>query len=134
VQISDAEWDVMRVIWNEEPRTAAEVITALEETHEWNHRTIRTLLARLVEKQALTYDVDGTRYLYRSAVKENDCIQQRGQSFVSKVFGGDVSALVAHFVQDNQLTSEEIAELSRLLEKKSRQPSGKRTTKRGKRK
>lgn len=133
MQISDAEWDVMRVIWNEEPRTAAEVIAALEETHDWNHRTIRTLLARLVEKQALSYDVDGTRYLYRSAVKEDDCIQRRGQSFVSKVFGGDVSALVAHFVQDNQLTDEEIAELSRLLEEKSK-TTGQKTTKRSKRK
>lgn len=110
----------MRVIWDEEPRTAGEVIAALEETHDWNHRTIRTLLARLVEKQALTYDVDGARYLYRSAVKENDCIQQRGKSFVSKVFGGDVSALVAHFVQDGQLSNEEIADLKKLLNSKSK--------------
>lgn len=133
MQISDAEWDVMRVIWEEEPRTAAGVIAALKETHDWNHRTIRTLLARLVEKQALSYEVDGARYLYRSAVKEKDCIQQRGQSFAAKVFGGDVSALVAHFVHDNQLTSEEIVELSRLLEEKSK-TAGQNTKKRGKRK
>lgn len=133
MQITDAEWDVMRVVWDKQPRTAAEVITALEKTHDWNHRTIRTLLARLVEKQTLSYEVDGARYLYRAAVKEKDCIQQRGQSFVAKVFGGDVSALVAHFVQDNQLTSDEITELSQLLEKKSK-TSDRKTTKRGKRK
>ena len=130
MQISDAEWDVMRVSWNREPRTAAEVIAVLGETHDWNHRTIRTLLARLVEKQALAYEVDGARYLYRSVVKEKDCIKERGQSFVSKVFGGNVSALVAHFVEDSQLTDEEIAELSKLLEEKSKAANSKKTKRR----
>lgn len=133
MQITDAEWDVMRIVWDKEPRTAAEVIAALQETHDWNHRTIRTLLARLVEKKALNYEVDGARYLYRSAAKEHDCIRQRGQSFVAKVFGGDVSALVAHFVQDNQLSGEEIAELSQLLDAKS-QTSEQKTIKKSKRK
>jgi len=133
MQISDAEWDVMRVIWDKEPRTAAEVIAALEETHDWNHRTIRTLLARLVEKQALSFSVDGSRYLYRSAVSESECIEQRGQSFVAKVFGGDVSALVAHFVQEHQLTSEDIAKLTQLLESQSKS-SNHTNLKQGKRK
>jgi len=53
MQISDAEWDVMVVLWQSEPQTAADVIEALAKTHDWNHRTIRTLLARLVEKTAL---------------------------------------------------------------------------------
>lgn len=128
MQISDAEWDVMRVIWGEEPRTAAEVIAALSETHEWNHRTIRTLLARLVEKQALTYEVDGAKYLYRSAVSEADCVRQRSESFVEKVFGGKVSALVAHFVEDDQLSRQEIEELKKILDAKSKS-SNRRTKK-----
>ena len=119
MQISDAEWDVMRVVWDQEPSTAAEVIAALQQTHDWNHRTIRTLLARLVDKQALTFSVDGARYLYRAAVGETDCIKQRGQSFVAKVFGGDASALVAHFVQEHPLSSAELAELSQLLDSQS---------------
>lgn len=116
MQISDAEWDVMQVIWAEQPRTAAEVISELSQTHDWNHRTVRTLLARLVEKQALDYEVDGARYIYRAAVTQDECIRQRSESFVSRVFGGNVSALVAHFVEDGSLSDSEVDELMDLLE------------------
>jgi BlaI family penicillinase repressor len=121
MHISDGEWEVMRVIWEDEPKTAAEVIAALVDPTGWNHRTIRTMLGRLVEKGALDYDVDGARYLYRSAVSQDDCVRQRSESFLVKVFGGDASALVAHFVDDHDLSSEEIEELSRMLAAKKRQ-------------
>jgi BlaI family transcriptional regulator, penicillinase repressor len=118
VQISDAEWDVMLVLWQSGPKTAAEVISELAKTHDWNHRTIRTLLARLVEKKALMFESDGNRYLYGTAVTQADCVRQRSQSFLSKVFGGDTSALVAHFVEDARLSKTEIEELTQLLDAK----------------
>ena len=126
MQISDAEWDVMRVIWDKEPRLAAEVIAELGETHDWNHRTIRTLLARLVEKGVLDYEAQGSKYSYFAVVPESECVRQRSESFLSTVFGGDVSALVAHFVSDPGLTKQEIAELSELLNQR-----GNKTTKKG---
>src|SRR5260221_12740906 len=103
VQISDAEWDVMEPIWQAGTCTAADVIGSLRSTHDWNHSTIRTLLARLVEKGALAYDVDGARYIYRAAVTRERCVRQEGRSFLDKVFGGDVGALLAHFVADAAL-------------------------------
>jgi BlaI family transcriptional regulator, penicillinase repressor len=118
VQISDAEWDVMTPIWATGPCTASDVIKALRDSHDWNHSTIRTLLARLVEKGALNYDVDGTKYIYRAAVSRNQCIRAEGRSFLAKAFRGDVTALLAHFVDDASLSREQIDELRRLLEKK----------------
>src|SRR5262249_56042437 len=92
--ISDSEWDVMEPIWEAGACTAADVIKRLRETHDWNHSTIRTLLARLVEKGALAYDVDGTRYIYRAAVTRERCVRQEGRSFVDKVFPGHVGPLL----------------------------------------
>src|SRR5687768_8098045 len=89
LQISDSEWDVMERIWASGPCTAADVIKALRATHDWNQSTIRTLLARLVEKGALAYDVDGPRYIYRAAVSRQRCVRQEGRSFLEKAFGGD---------------------------------------------
>ncbi len=57
LQISDSEWAVMEPIWQQGVCTAAEVIDRFGATHDWNHSTIRTLLARLVEKGALDYQV-----------------------------------------------------------------------------
>jgi BlaI family penicillinase repressor len=126
LQITDSEWDVMEPIWAASACTAAEVIRQLRATHDWNHSTIRTLLARLVEKGALAYDVDGSRYIYRAAVSRQRCVRQEGRSFLEKVFGGDVAALVAHFVTDASLDRDQIEQLRQLLAQK-KTPREKRT-------
>ena len=115
VQISSSEWDVMEPIWDAGVSTAADVIQHLRKTHDWNHSTIRTLLARLVDKGALSYEVDGSRYIYRAAVSREQCIRQEGRSFLNKFFGGDVSELVAHFVADAPLDHDQLQKLRELL-------------------
>lgn len=118
LQISDSEWDVMEPIWAAGACTAADVINQLRETHDWNHSTIRTLLARLVEKGALEYEVDGSRYIYRAAVSRQRCVRQKSRSFLEKAFGGDVSALLAHFVEESSLSRDQIEQLRQLLDEK----------------
>lgn len=125
LQISDAEWDVMERVWADGPCAAGDVIKSLRETHDWNHSTIRTLLARLVEKGALAYDVDGARYIYRAAVSRADCVRREGRSFLEKAFGGDVAALLAHFVEDASLDRDQVEQLRQLLAQK-KTPRGKR--------
>ena len=126
LQISDSEWDVMEPIWKAGACTAADVIRELRATHDWNHSTIRTLLARLVEKGALAYDVDGSRYIYRAAVSRQRCVRQEGRSFLEKAFGGDVAALLAHFVEEASLDREQLKQLRQLLAQK-KTPREKRT-------
>src|SRR5688500_34216 len=118
MQISDSEWDVMEPIWAVGACTAADVIRQLRATHDWNHSTIRTLLARLVEKGALAYDVDGSRYIYKAAVSRQRCVRQESRSFLEKAFGGDVAALLAHFVSESSLDTEQVEQLRRLLAQK----------------
>lgn len=128
LQITDAEWNVMEPIWSAGACTAADVIRELRATHDWNHSTIRTLLARLVEKKALTYEVDGAKYIYRAAVSREQCVRHEGRSFLEKAFGGDVSALLTHFVADSSLSTEQIEEIRQLLaQKKTPKGKGKRT-------
>src|SRR5438874_12383354 len=115
LQISNSEWAVMEPIWAAGACTAAEVIKRLRATHDWNHSTVRTLLARLVEKGALAYDVDGSRYIYRAAVSREQCVRQEGRSFLEKAFGGDVAALLAHFVAEASLDRKQIQQLRQLL-------------------
>lgn len=126
LQISNAEWDVMEPIWAAGACTAADVIRELRASHDWNHSTIRTLLARLVEKGALAYDVDGSKYIYRAAVSRRRCVRQEGHSFLEKAFGGDVAALLAHFVAEASLDGDQIEELRQLLDQK-KNPREKRT-------
>lgn len=118
--ITDAEWEVMQVVWSQGRVSAADVIAELADEKGWNHRTIRTLLSRLVDKEILTYEVDGNRYVYRARVTRQKYVKREGRSFVNKVFGGDVKSLLLHFVDDSGLDAEDIRKLRATLDASKR--------------
>ena len=64
-KISDAEWEVMKVVWDKSPITANDINDRLAKRHNWDSRTVKTMINRLVNKGALSYDVQGRSYLYR---------------------------------------------------------------------
>ncbi len=117
-QISDGEWRVMQTVWRLRTATAAQVIGELSPVTGWRHRTIRTLLARLVEKGALSATADGNRYVYRPAVSRSRCVRKESRSFLNRVFGGDAAELLVHFVRTANIPPDEIAKLKRLLEER----------------
>ncbi|PCJ56392.1 MAG: CopY/TcrY family copper transport repressor [Planctomycetota bacterium] len=118
-QISDAEWEVMNVIWENENCSADTIIDFFEGVKEWNHRTIRTMLGRLTKKNYLTVSKDGRKFLYTSAIDQKDCIKSESKSFLKRVFNGASSSMFLHFVDEFNLTKNEIDDLKKLLEKKS---------------
>lgn len=116
--LSDAEWDVMQVIWSQGRVTAADVINAIAEEKGWNHRTVRTMLSRLVDKKFLTYEAEGNRYVYKAHVTRQRCARSESRSFVNKVFGGDVTSLLLHFVDDSDLDADDLNKLREALKSK----------------
>ena len=114
--ISDAEWEVMEILWDEEPLTSREVVERLAGRTDWSPKTIKTLLGRLTRKGALNYDEQGNRYLYSPAIARDAAIRAEGRSFVDRVFGGDPRMALLHFADLVDLPPEEVEELRRLLE------------------
>lgn len=114
-RISDAEQSVMEVLWDEAPLTAADVATRIGADRSWNVRTVKTMLARLLAKGALTHEEDGRRYLYRPAISREDHVARESRRLVDRLFGGKVSPLVAHLAERQALTPEDIAEIEALL-------------------
>jgi BlaI family penicillinase repressor len=115
VSISDAEWQVMNVVWDAQPLTAQDIVARLEADASWAPATIKTMLHRLVKKGVLTYESQGNRYVYRSKTRRADCVRQAGRSFLERVFDGEPVSLVAHFLRTSKLSPAEIAELRRIL-------------------
>lgn len=116
--ISTAEWEVMKVLWNQYPLTSQEIIDQLAEPMEWNPKTVKTLLNRLLKKGAIQFQAEGRTYYYSPLVTENDCIRAERKTFLQRIYGGALSPMLAHFIQDEQLSEEEIDELKKLLEEK----------------
>lgn len=127
LQITDAEWDVMRAVWQADDQAAGELISKVQELRDWNHRTIRTLLARLVEKGAVEVRIDGAKHLYRAAVSEQECVQSAAKTFSERFFSGDVKSLLLHFVENGKISPEELEDIRQsLTRKKKRSPRVKR--------
>ena len=119
--ISEAEWDVMKVVWDHEPVAASDVADRLAAERDWHPQTVKTMLTRLVGKGALAYKAEGKRYLYRSRISRDACVRSESRSFLSRVFGGAVAPAVVHLLEqsDLNLTPQEIEQLRQILEKES---------------
>ena len=117
-EISQSEWQVMNVVWQQQPVTASEIIKSLSVSNDWTAATIRTFLHRLVKKGVLEFEEEGNRYLYRAAVTRGATIKQASKSFLQSVFSGESGPLITHFVKSSRLTSEEIQQLRDLLDRK----------------
>jgi BlaI family penicillinase repressor len=123
INISDAEWEVMRVLWAATGAvTANQVIEALAGRKDWNPRTVKTMLNRLTKKGALGFEARGKVYWYRPKVAREECVKSESRSFLARVFGGDGGAMLVHFVKHTKLSPQELGELKRILGGKEKQP------------
>jgi BlaI family penicillinase repressor len=117
-QISEAEWVVMKAVWEGAPLTTNQVVEALEDRTDWKPKTIHTLLSRLARKGALEFERKGREYLFRPLVSAEDCEHAASRSFLSRFFEGEIAPFLARFVEREKLTASEIAELKSILDGK----------------
>jgi len=116
-KISEAEWAVMKALWNENPITSNRVIEVVSESTNWQPKTIRTLLNRLVSKGAVGHDGKGREYRFFPLIEESVVAKAESTSFLSRVFGGALKPALAAMVESEKLTKEDIEELKRILDK-----------------
>ena len=115
-QISDAEWEVMQVLWETSPLTGSEVAERLG----GHPKTVKTLLGRLVRKGALRFREENNRYLYRPVFPRERYIEAESRSFLDRVFGCEATPALLHFVETVELSEEEIRELRELLDRRAK--------------
>jgi BlaI family penicillinase repressor len=118
-QISDAEWEVMKILWAKAPCTANEVIEALEDQTDWKPNTVRTLLNRLAQKHAISYSQENRVYSYFPLVSEDECVKSETESFLKRIYGGAFKPLLVNFLKEERLSPEDIKELKNILNDKT---------------
>jgi BlaI family transcriptional regulator, penicillinase repressor len=117
--VSDAEWTVMKVLWEKSPRSFAEIADDLKNKQSWSPKTIHTLVGRLVKKGAVSVQKEAPSFLYSAAVSEDALIGSETNSFVERVFDGSANALIAHFVKAKKFSDSELEELKNILKQKN---------------
>lgn len=118
-QISDAEWEVMKALWSNRDLTAGQIVDALAAEQKWKPRTIKTLLARLVKKGAVSVETDGRKFVYRAKVMRDAVIRRETRSFLSRVFDGAAAPAIVHFLDNAKLSPEEIQKLRDRLDREA---------------
>ncbi len=118
--ISNSEWEVMKVVWQQSPTTANKVCEVLLPKSDWKPRTVQTLLTRLTQKGVLTYEKSGREFVYSPLYSESECTHAAGRSFLDRVFDGQVAPFLNNFLEREELTEAEIDELRTLLNRKKR--------------
>lgn len=118
-QISEAEFEVMKVIWKFAPISTNEITDRLLKTTSWSAKTIQTLIKRLVTKGALTYEKQGRVFVYTPLVEENEYINQQSNSFLNRFYDGNISAMLSSYLENNQLSETELRNLRSILSKDS---------------
>ena len=115
-QISEAEFEVMKIVWQYAPVSTNEITDRLMKTTSWGAKTIQTLIKRLTNKGALTYEKEGRVYVYTPLVKENEYISQQSNSFLRRFYDGDITAMLSAYIKNDRLSAEEIGTLRSILD------------------
>ena len=119
-RISEAEWEVMKIVWKKSPCLAQDIIQALSGSIKWSPATIKTLLNRLMTKGALRFEKAGKSYIYSPTLTEKECRAVEADSFLHRVFDGALSPMISHFVQAQRLSPKELDSLEKILREKRR--------------
>lgn len=117
-QISEAEFEVMKIVWKYAPISTNEITEKLLQTTSWSPKTIQTLIKRLVTKGVLTYEKQSHVFVYTPTVKENEYINQESNSFLNRYYDGDITAMVSAYVENDRLSEAEFDTLRALLSQK----------------
>lgn len=116
-QISEAEFEVMKVVWKNAPVSTNEITDLLTQTTNWRPKTIQTLIKRLVTKGALTYEKKSRVFVYTPLIEEREYIGQESSSFLDRYYDGDITAMLSAYIEEDKLSESEIDTLRSLLTK-----------------
>lgn len=114
-QISEAEFEVMKIIWKYAPVSTNEVTEKLTKTTDWSPKTIQTMLKRLVNKKAITYEKHSRVFVYTPLVQEKEYIQQESSTFLNRFYNGNLVSMVSSNLKDEHLSETDLTALRRLL-------------------
>ncbi len=118
MQISDAEWQVMKIIWMQGEQTSTDLIRVLAERFDWSKSTIQTLLARLVEKECLTRKKEGKSFIYSALLTLDQSRDLLVQDIKDKVCSRRIKNLLADLIVECDFTQADLEDLEAVISEK----------------
>jgi BlaI family penicillinase repressor len=118
MKLTKAEWQIMNVLWQQHPATAREIAGRLPAGVNWAYTTIKTMLSRLAEKQAVRESKNGNASIYEPALSRQTARRSALTALANQAFDGAFGPLMHFVLEDQKLTSAQRRELIKALETK----------------
>ena len=116
-QISEAESRIMEALWRKSPLTPEQIIATVGPENGWAPATVKTLITRLLKKNAIAGAKEADGYGYRPLIARNQYVQSESQGLLDRLFKGEVAPLVAHFAENRRLSAKDVKQLKALIAK-----------------
>ncbi len=114
-RVSEAELQLLAALWDRAPQSATALAESVGASNGWTLATVKTLIARLVQKGAVDASADGRRFLYSPLLARDAVVAQESERLVDRLLGGRVSPLVAHLAAREALSADDIAEIEAII-------------------
>lgn len=122
--LGDLQYAIMRVLWNTEEASVADVCQRLTKEHQRAPTTIATMLTKMEKKGVVAHRADGRVFLYRAKIREADVHRSMVSDLTERLFEGDAAALVSHLLTEGEFKSDEIARLRELIDRQGKKERG----------
>ena len=119
--VTAAEWEIMNVLYQHGKLASRDIFANLPQERGWTIRTVKTLLGRLVAKNAIDYEQIGNSYLYRPVFSRESLLTKELPDFVEHVLGGSIAPVLLHCVENETLTEKQYQEMLRILKPKQKE-------------
>ena len=116
MRLTDAEWQIMNALWKQYPATAREIAENLADETQWAYTTIKTLLARLAAKNAVSEQKRGNTSVYEPLVSLKKARRTALRTFLNQGFGGAVEPLLNFLAEERKLSDRQRRELLKILQ------------------
>ncbi|MGO1060365.1 CopY/TcrY family copper transport repressor [Planococcus sp. FY231025] len=119
VEITDSEWEIMRVVWTLGQATSKEVVEVLQEKKDWKPATTKTFIGRLVKKGVLLAEPQGNKFIYSAAISEEGSVKSATDRLFGQICSRAVGKTIAEMISKAELSHEDIRLLTEALEAKA---------------
>lgn len=123
-QISEAEYEIMKILWEEYPLSTNEICERAQQTHSWNQKTIHTLLSRLNNKRVISYEKRGRMYYYFPIISQNKYLEQENHHFLDRFYDGKAAPMLSALLSNETLTDSDLQEMYDMIQSKIKGDDG----------
>jgi len=116
-ELTEAEWTIMKVVWEQQPCTAGAVQEALAGTKDWAYSTVKTTMDRMAEKGYLVVERIRNLQLFRSALSDVEAKRAEFRKMLQRAFDGALTPMMQFLIEHEGLSKDEAAQLRQLVRK-----------------